>query len=80
MTGVAARTLCTWAGRASTSYGYELNVIDHGKHRLIDEQDLRVIMQVNRKFPLTTGAPERKRAEEMRRYALQIRAALTPAP
>ena len=79
--GISTHTLQTWVARGCTSYGLDLTVVHHGKHHLIAEFDLRVITEVNRKFPLLKGGPpERRRAEEMRRYATQVRAALTRAP
>ena len=76
--GLGVATLFNWAKARCTSYGYPLNVVEHQGNRLIDERDVHTLAAVQKSFAVGKGPIPPDRREQMKRYAAQVHAKLTP--
>jgi hypothetical protein len=76
--GLDHRTLYRWTKSKVTSYDHPLNVVEYHGHSLIDERDVFVVAAVQKEFPLARGPIPPDRREQMKRYAAQVHATLTP--
>ena len=76
--GLDHKTLYRWTKAHVTSYGHPLNVVEHQGRLLIDERDVYTIAAVQKDFPLARGPISPDRREQMKKYAAQVHATLTP--